>query len=541
MEVNYTSKNIDHLGLVSGMIDELNLVSLLDGYLHTDGKVRDVGLGTMVKALIINGLGFSQRTLYMVSHFYSDKPIEHLLGRGISASQLNDTSLGRCLDAIYDYGCTTLYSNLSVSICKSLGLSPQVVHMDSTDFHVEGMYNSLSEEVSEKVIHLCPGYSRDHRPDCNQVVLNLIVENQAGIVLHMEGLDGNTSDKTAFKETIKTHIGNLQAVHDIAYVVMDSAGYTEETLKHCGDTVRWISRVPETLKESKAVVNAQYAAADWKPLREGYEYIALESNYGEIAQRWLLVFSQEAYKRERLTLINHYAKNSQEELQQFYKLCRQAFDCQNDAQKAIDHFQKKCKYLHIQDLSFKQVACFLQKGKPKKGQLPDKYLFYIQATPYSKVADFQQKAQTKGRFIIASNEVDITKLSDNQLFSNYKDQAKVERGFRFLKDPQFIASSFFVKKPQRVEALLFIMTLCLTVYAAIEFRIRQQLARQNLSVKNQLGKNIQNPTARWIFATFSGVHLLTTNDLKIVLNLSQQNRDIVNLMGKAYRKYYLLE
>ena len=37
MEVNYTSKNIDHLGLVSGMIDELNIVSLLDGYLHTDG------------------------------------------------------------------------------------------------------------------------------------------------------------------------------------------------------------------------------------------------------------------------------------------------------------------------------------------------------------------------------------------------------------------------------------------------------------------------------------------------------------------------
>ncbi len=459
MEVNYTSKNIDHLGLVSGMIDELNIVSLLDGYLHTDGKVRDVGLGTMVKALILNGLGFSQRTLYMVSHFYSDKPIEHLLGRGISASQLNDTSLGRCLDAIYDYGCTALYANLSVSICKSLGLSPQVVHMDSTDFHVEGVYNSLSEEVSEKVIHLCPGYSRDHRPDCNQVVLNLIVENQAGIVLHMEGLDGNTSDKTAFKETIKTHIENLQAVHDIAYVVMDSAGYTEETLKHCGDTVRWISRVPETLKESKAVVNAQYAAADWKPLSEGYEYIALESNYGEIAQRWLLFFSQESYKRELLTLINHYAKNSQEELQEFYKLCRQAFDCQNDAQKAIDLFQKKCKYLHIQDLSFKQVACFSQKGKPKKGQLPDKYLFYIQATPYSKVADFQQKAQTKGQFIIASNEVDKTKLSDNQLFLNYKDQAKVERGFRFLKDPQFIASSFFVKKPQRVEALLFIMTL----------------------------------------------------------------------------------
>lgn len=541
METNYISKNLDHLGLVSGMIDELNLVELLNGYLNTDGIIRTVSLGVLIKALVLNGLGFTQRTLYMVSHFYSDKPLEHLLGAGISASQLNDTSLGRCLDAIYEYGCTTLYSNLSVSICKTLGLSPKVVHMDSTDFHVEGVYNSTSEEVSEKVIQLCPGYSRDHRPDCNQVVLNLIVENQAGIVLHMEGLDGNKSDKTAFKETIKTYIGNLQTGHNIEYVVMDSAGYTEETLTHCGDTVKWISRVPETLKASKAVVNAKYADTDWKPLCEGYEYIALKSSYGGIPQRWLLIFSKEAYKREMITLTKIYAKNSQEELQQFLKLCRQSFDCQNDAQKAFDLFQKKCKCLHIHDLTFKKVACFSQKGKPKKGQIPDKYLFYIQATPCSIIADFQQKAQTKGRFIIASNELDIVKLNDSQLFKNYKGQSKVERGFRFLKDPQFIASSFFVKKPQRIEALLFIMTLCLTVYAAIEFRIRQQLAQQNISIINQIGKNTQNPTARWIFATFSGIHLLAINDVNIVLNLSQQNREIINLMGQTYRKYYLLE
>ena len=541
MRANYVSKNVAHLGIVSGMIDELNLVSLLDGYLNTDGINRDVSLGLMIKALVLNGLGFNQRTLYMVTHFFSDKPIEHLLGEGITASQLNDTSLGRCLDAIHDYGCTTLYSNLAVSICKTLGLHPKIVHMDTTDFHVEGMYNSLSKDVSEKEIHLCRGYSRDHRPDCNQVVLNLIVENQAGIVLHMEGLDGNKSDKTAFKETIKTYIGNLQEVYDIEYVVMDSAGYTEKTLQHCGDTVKWISRVPETLTESKAAVNALYAATDWKPLSEDYEYVALESNYGEIAQRWLLVFSKEAYKREIITLKKNYEKNSQAELQQFLKLCRQSFDCQNDAQTAINLFQKKCKYLHFKDINIEKVGYFLKKGKPKKEQKPDKYLFYIQATPYLKIEDFEKKAQTKGRFIIASNDLDNQKLTDSQMFINYKGQAKVERGFRFLKDPQFIASSFFVKKPQRVEALLFIMTLSLTVYAAIEFRIRQQLAQQKKYVKNQLGKDIQNPTARWIFATFSGIHLLEVNGENIILNLSPFNEEVINLMGQNYRKYYFLE
>lgn len=42
----------------------------------------------------------------------------------------------------------------------------------------------------------------------------------------------------------------------------------------------------------------------------------------------------------------------------------------------------------------------------------------------------------------------------------------MERGFRFLKDPMFLASTLFLKKAQRIMALLFVMTLCLLVYAA---------------------------------------------------------------------------
>ena len=57
----------------------------------------------------------------------------------------------------------------------------------------------------------------------------------------------------------------------------------------------------------------------------------------------------------------------------------------------------------------------------------------------------------------------------------YKGQSKNERGFKFLKSPSFLAASFFVKKPERIEALLMIMTLCLLGYAALEYRIRQQL------------------------------------------------------------------
>jgi hypothetical protein len=55
-----------------------------------------------------------------------------------------------------------------------LGLSCKVGHIDTSSFHVDGVYNSDQEDVPEGVIHITQGYSRDHRPDLNQVILQLI-------------------------------------------------------------------------------------------------------------------------------------------------------------------------------------------------------------------------------------------------------------------------------------------------------------------------------------------------------------------------------
>ena len=116
----------------------------------------------------------------------------------------------------------------------------------------------------------------------------------------------------------------------------------------------------------------------------------------------------------------------------------------------------------------------------------------------------------------------------------------MERGFRFLKDPQFMAATLFVKKPERVEALLFIMTLCLSVYAAIEYRVRKKLEAEKETLPNQLGKEVKNPTMRWIFACFNGIHILYTAEKKQVLNIKPLHLKVLNLLGQKYLKYYFL-
>ena len=213
MQPTLVSKSIDHLGLVSAMFDNLGLLELIDSLIKQDLENRKISVGTSCKALCLNGLGFSQQTLYMVGNFFDDKPIEELLGKGIEASHLNDSVLGRALDTISEYGTTKLYTQLATQICKKLELTPNFVHMDSTTFHVDGDYDTDENAI----ITLNHGYSRDYRSDLKQVVLNMIVENKAGIPIHMQSCSGNTDDKSNFTQTVENFIPALHQLYETNY------------------------------------------------------------------------------------------------------------------------------------------------------------------------------------------------------------------------------------------------------------------------------------------------------------------------------------
>jgi transposase len=120
---------------------------------------------------------------------FDNKPTSRLISPRVAPDQLNDDALGRALDSLYAYGVTELYSLMAATAAKRLGLTPRFAHLDSTSFHVDGRYNR-DEEPEEQVIHITRGYSRDHRPDLNQVMLELIVEHQAGIPILMQPLSG---------------------------------------------------------------------------------------------------------------------------------------------------------------------------------------------------------------------------------------------------------------------------------------------------------------------------------------------------------------
>jgi len=109
----------------------------------------------------------------------------------------------------------------------------------------------------------------------------------------------------------------------------------------------------------------------------------------------------------------------------------------------------------------------------------------------------------------------------------------IERGFRFLKDPLFMASTLYLKSPQRLMALRMVMTLCLLVYAALEYRLREALKPHNQTFPNQKGQPIRTPTARWVFQLFTGIHLLAiAQGAVLVLKMNQHQHRLLAVLGE---------
>ena len=99
--------------------------------------------------------------------------------------------------------------------------------------------------------------------------------------------------------------------------------------------------------------------------------------------------------------------------------------------------------------------------------------------------------------------------------------------------------SLYLKKPERIEALLMIMTCCLMIYAALEHKMRDTLKAKDVYFPDMKNKPSQRPTARWVFQCFQGVHELNIDEAQsMIINLKERQKTIIEILGYIYQKIY---
>ena len=527
-------KSLNHLGLVSAAIDELKIVERIDKRLPLD-KSKGVELthGQRVKAMIINGLGYTNAPLYMTSQFYEDKDTARLLGENVNSTHLNDDALGRTLDAAWSYGTTQLFGEIAFDIAIENDLLGRAMQLDTTSLIVYGDYDLDTDDAPLPTW----GLSKARRGDLKQLVLSMTVNGPASLPLWFESLSGNSSDKTNFHDTIATCESfkkALKAGSKEKFVwVADSALYKENKLVKA--KFHWVTRVPNTLGQVKTLLQQADNEIQWHNLNNGYK-AALYSDKKQ-GQVWGLYWSEAMYLKSLGTLERKIDKAKEETEKSLSQLCKKRFACEKDALRAGKNWAKKLKYQQV-EFTLKTIERYSKRGKPAKGAKPDRIEYQLSGELTEDKVKLAAQKERLGRFVLATNDIKTTGKSAKSLLSAYKEQKHVERGFGFMKSDEFQLDHIYLKSPRRIDALMMIMTLTLLVYNSAQYQMREAMKAQNIMLPNQKGKEVSKVTLRWVFKMMQGVHTLYTPDKTHVTGKNEVRERIIRLFGPTACKIY---
>ena len=486
----------------------------------------------------------SKVQLYLTPEFFAHKPVGLLIGPGITAEMLNDDSLGRALDALFEAGLTEVFAQVASAALREYGIEHRFIHVDTSSSPGHGRYEEEKgeEEQEAGVVTIARGYSRDHRPDLKQVVMGLLTTYRSALPTWIQALDGNAADVKTMPALVKAYVQQLRE-GEPPYFVADSALYSAENPAALSE-VKWITRVPARV----GLVGALEAAIPSAQMREsslaGYRLLEVGTTYGNVRQRWVVVHSQAAEEREKQALEKRILREAEKVERAMQQVAREEFASEEAARKAVARKERRWRY-HTVEVAYTSVPHYGRKGRPAKGAKPAWVGWRVERWTIRQNQEAVEAAQARcGKFILATNELDDEVLPAEEILMAYKGQGVgPERGFRFLKDPLFFADSLFLKLPRRMMALIMVMGLALLVYALAEHKLRRALEERDESLPNQVGKPTRRPTMRRVFQIFEGIDMLVVHTPaateRHITNLNDLQRRILHLLGPPVEKYYL--
>src|SRR6266567_5032062 len=237
---------------------------------------------TMAAVLVLARLCEPSSELHIAEDWYRGTALEDLLE--VPSAQVNDDRLYRALDRLLPHK-PAIETHLKERLGELFALDYDLLLYDVTSTYFEGLAegNALAQR----------GYSRDHRPDCKQVCIALVV-TRAGIPLGYEVFDGNRVDVT----TVEEIVGTMEARFGLAkrIWVMDRGMVSEDNLTWLQQSGRRYligTARGEVRKWSRQLAEER----DWQTVRDGVEAKLCRGPGG--AETFLLCRSRERREKER--------------------------------------------------------------------------------------------------------------------------------------------------------------------------------------------------------------------------------------------------
>ena len=535
---------IGFAGVIAGTCDHIGLEKIIDLAIGKEGSHVRVNNGAITKALVVQMLFAPYQTLYGTAEFFARMPLDVILDKDITAEDLNREVLGRFLDSVADFGPDRLFVSVSRATFETLGIKVTEGHLDSTSFSYDG--KPKSDDMCE--LEIRRGYSRDHHPENPQVCLLGITDGVSRLPLFTTSVSGNVSDKSSFLEVVKQWPLLREQFRDLKYLVGDSAMFTDKIIPEAvKNGIHLITRVPDTYDFAKKLYS-ETTEANLTKIFEDED----DLNYG----RWGGTVDIGGKEVKLLLVKNYDRRESKEETvrraaerelntveQALKKMKPQPAACRADAEKNIEALIKRCKACTISDITYEEVKKHAGRGRPKA----DAPMTVVAVRVSGKVAIneeyIRQKVEEEIQFVIATTDTK-REWTMAELLSTYKRQSTIERMWKISKDPKILLNALYLKTPRRIQALMWVLSIALLVFAATEYLMKKAMKDNSIKMPSPDHRmDLAVPTLLRFkqYVDNSHISLLFSSETQTfkVVGITDVFAKVITAMGQDWVRYYV--
>jgi transposase len=196
----------------------------------------------------------------LTPRFFANKPLDLLFHEDVHAEMFHRFQLGRTLDEVHTYGGDLLFSALALAVCVQEGIALRFNHLDTPSFALTGAYVPATDAQAIRMTH---GYSKDHRPDLKQAVLELMVSQDGGGPFGSKSWDGHTSDTQICQERAQALLETLQRSPTPRDLVADGKRYPAGHAAHL-QSHGFLTRIPPPRTLVAQVITQALRWATWQ-------------------------------------------------------------------------------------------------------------------------------------------------------------------------------------------------------------------------------------------------------------------------------------
>ena len=508
----------EHRPLVAAFLERMGLAAVINAAVPTE---MALDLGSVVKLMVLDTLS-GRSPLYRLERFAASVDTELLLGRQVSPGAFNDTTLGRALEAIYEQGAGQLFSQVALAAAAAFPADVDMrhLHFDTTSVSVWGEY-AAREADGDEGLSVTYGYSKDLRPDLKQFLLQMLC---AGRNIPVLGgcADGNASDK-AVNNAVLTNLSKQMARYGLAegafIYVADAAMVTPANLAAMGGNL-FITRLPFTYAEAERVVSEALAGGAWAAAEQApqvslsgsrkaaaYRVCEMAVTIDARVHRAVVVHSDAADKRRQKKLERLLCASLAQATETLKAAARTEYFCRADAEAAAAKLTAEAAPYHACECTVAEQLTYARGRPPKNGERRvAKTRYVLEGILVEREGEVERLRQAAGCFVLLTNVPTEGEMAHTPLevLAAYKEQHGIERNFAFLKDP-LIVNDLFLKRPERIEALGFILLAALLTWNLMEHVMREHLRRSGATISGWDRKPTTKPTTFMMSTKFKGV------------------------------------